>query len=152
MRLGNKSINTFISINLFDTDKSIFHFFDSLYINQLLQISRNTGIVYFQSFPLSYIPASGRCYHWSTTRRQRTRSVFLQVESWWRTLRGIGPAQEMWERHCPSAQLPWELQGTCFNRCIRNKEVNVVLAYTGTALAVLSLSCPSRKLRFIPYR
>lgn len=52
---------------------SISLFSDSLYINQLLQITRNTGIVYFQSFPLSYIPASGRCYHWSTPRRQMNK-------------------------------------------------------------------------------
>lgn len=151
MRLGNKSVNMFI--NLFDTDRFFVLFFVlwlSIHEPAIANYQETVIIVYFQSFPLSYIPASGRCYHWSTPRRQRTRSVLLQVESWWRTLLGIGPAQETWDRRCSSAQLPWELQGTCSNRCTRNKEVNVVLAYAGTALTVLSLSCPSRKLCFIP--
>lgn len=60
MRLGNKSVNMFISINLFDTDNVYFFslFSDSLYMNQLLQITRKLSLLYTSKashFPISQL-------------------------------------------------------------------------------------------------
>lgn len=127
----------------------------------------------------SYISASERYQHWGMPCRQWTTSVFHQGESKWRMLCslynhfsipsqvnwvkapeevsvlsiafGLGPAQERWGLHRSSAQLPRVLRWMSPNRRNRNQKANVVLAYTGAALTVLSLSCPGGKLCSIPH-